>query len=279
MSPMKGKLTTLGRKQGLPDSEHWRRVMQHSVQAIGTANLDNLIDRTVESIRAEARVNRLAHAWSGGKDSQVLRWLFEQAGQWPSVLGMTTGLEWPAMLGWLTDNMPMGCDVIAQPLDLAWLRANPWMLFPQPGQNKPGDTGGSARRWFREVQHKSQRTFYARHKLDVLAVGRRRLDGNFVGKNAATRYTARGITRWSPLADWTHEEVFAVLMRERIPMPPCYDWPRGFQIGTGPWPARQWTENHDHGWSECWTIDPMVVRLAATQLPEAADWMVRNGQH
>jgi len=259
----------LGRKQAHPESGAWTDAMRRAREAIDRADLDRLIDQTVDRVRREKQRGRLAYGWSGGKDSQALRFVMEQAGVDLAVLGMTVGLEWPAMLRWQTDHLPLGCDIIARPLDLAWLRAHPAMLFPQ-GRYGP--------HWFHIVQHASQRLYVKRERVAVLALGRRRKDGNYVGPPGEDRYRDKhGTTRWAPLADWTHEEVFALLDAYRLPLPPCYDWPRGYQVGTGAWPARQFTRNPDQGFAESWTIDASVIRAAAPELPAAAAWMARRG--
>lgn len=262
---------SLGRKQGISDQRRWREAAARAAETVPAPRLDELVERTVDRILAETNAGRhVAYAWSGGKDSQVLRYVMERAGVHRCVIGMTSGLEWPAMLAWITEHMPPGCDVIAVDLDLPWLAKHPEMLFPQ-GRYGPA--------WFRLVQHRAQRQFVRAHGVELLALGRRRADGNYTGPAGADRYTDRhGVTRFSPLADWTHEEVFALIARERLPLPPCYDWPRGFQVGTGPWPARQWTRDWDHGFEECWQIDPDVIRQAARELPPAAEWMSRTGR-
>lgn len=264
-------MAALGRKQAIPDADAWRQAAVAARDSITDTELDELIDKTVTAVRAELKAgHRVAYGWSGGKDSQALRWIMEQAGAHECVLAMTAGLEWPAMLRWLSDQMPHGCEVRTVPLDLQWLARNPRMLFPQ---------GGDGPRWFTLVQHKVQAAYFRDQQLDLLALGRRRKDGNYTGPPGADRYTNKaGITRWSPLADWTHEQVFALIDRENIPLPPCYDWPRGFQVGTGPWPARQWTTSASHGFSECWEIDPTVVRQAAEIIPSARNWLLQTGK-
>jgi 3'-phosphoadenosine 5'-phosphosulfate sulfotransferase (PAPS reductase)/FAD synthetase len=263
-------MARLGRKQSIPDAGAWRQAAITAADSVPAAELDQLADQTVTAVRAELKAGRrIAYGWSGGKDSQALRWVMEQAGAGECVLAMTAGLEWPAMLRWLSDHMAAGCEARTVPLDLPWLARNPRMLFPQ---------GGDGARWFTLVQHKVQAAYYTDSRLDLLALGRRRADGNYVGPKGEDRYTNReGITRWSPLAAWSHEHVFALIARERIPLPPCYDWPRGYQVGTGPWPARQWTSSVAHGLAECWVIDPSVVRAAAEILPQARDWIEQEG--
>ncbi len=263
-------MTGLGRKQGIADQAAWEQAAEDAVRQVSAARLDDLIASTADRIRSEAARGRLAYGWSGGKDSQVLRLVAEEAGVADCVLVMTTGLEWPAMLRWQTDHMPPGCEIVTVPLDVPWLAAHPRMLFPQ---------GPDGPRWFSIVQHKGERQYYRRRGLDALLLGRRRKDGNYVGPAGRDKYTSRhGVTIWSPLADWTHEHVLALIARRRIPLPPCYSWPRGYQVGTGPWPARQWTSSPGHGFAECWQIDPSVIRAAAPDLPAAAAWMAATGR-
>lgn len=262
-------MTGLGRKQNLADPAAWLAARARAGEAWPAPALDDLVDRTVAEIRATTRGKRAAYAWSGGKDSIALGWLCEAAGITDCVLAISD-LEFPAFLTWVTDHMPDGLTVINTGPDLAWLREHPDMLFPQ---------GAKGPRWFTLVNHKGQRAYYDAHRLDVLLLGRRHADGNYTGPRGQTRYTNRhGTTRYSPLAHWSHEAVFALIDREHLPMPPCYDWPRGYQVGTGSWPARQWTRDVDHGFTEVWAIDPDVIRAAAPQLPAAANWLARTGR-
>ena len=39
-------------------------------------------------------------------------------------------------------------------------------------------------------------------------------------------------TRFSPIRHWTHEDVLAVAHYYDAPLPPFYDWPNGFIVGT-----------------------------------------------
>lgn len=257
----------LGQKQTSAEAA-WATAWETARDVYPDALLDPLLDRTITTIRTEAATRRVGYGWSGGKDSLALGYVMAAAGVGDCVMGMTSGLEYPAMLRWVTTHMPDGLTVRTVPLDLDWLAAHPAMLFPQAERGP---------RWFTLIQHKVQTSYFLAENLDVLALGRRRRDGNYIGPRGADRYTnKRGITRWAPLADWPHEAVMSLLIRENISLPPCYSWPRGFQVGTGAWPARQWTRDVDHGWCEVWDIDPNVVRDAAARLPSAGDWMRRS---
>lgn len=242
----------------------WRNIES----LVSKRELDDLIDRTVHDIQLVTRGKNVAYAWSGGKDSQALRFVCERAGVYECLMGMSD-LEWPAFLQWVTDNMPPGLEVINTHLDLAWLAKNPDMLFPSNSQ--------LAARYFRLIQHAAQKRYNDRHKLDMLLLGRRAQDGNYMGKDGSGIYTSKGVTRYSPCQHWRHVDVLAVCHYYKVELPPCYDWPRGFRVGTGCWSARQWTRSVDHGWSECWSIDPSVVVQASKVIPSAAQFMRSRG--
>ena len=230
---------------------------------------DALLERTVAAVKTLTTGKRAAFGWSGGKDSLALEVVCKRAGIHRCVFGMTDHLEYPAFLQWVTDHMPPGLTVLKNGWDLDWLAAHQPMLFPQ--------TSAIAGRWFSGVQHRAQREYYQRQRLDVLLLGRRRIDGNHVGTNAPANdggaiYTdSDGLVRYSPLADWSHEDVLACLVYEDLvdALPPFYRWPRGFRCGTHPWPARQWCNGIAHGWREVHSIDASIVVEAARKIDSA----------
>lgn len=212
-----------------------------------------LAAQRVRDLTREHRYQRVAFGWSGGKDSQGLRVVCEAAGVTNCVL-VISELEYPAFLAWATDHMPWGCHVEARPMDMRWLSAHQDWLFPTDAR--------TAGRWFKAVQHDGQRSFARRVRLDALVLGRRRADGNYCGTDGHYR-DRDGFARLSPCFDWSHEDLLCVLGAYEMPLPPCYGWPRGFRVGTGPWPARQWTTSLAHGWAEVASIDRTVVEHAA----------------
>ena len=251
--------STLGKKQGIDSQEIWQRAFQEA----SSFDIRGRIDQTVEQIRATVGHRDLAFGWSGGKDSIVLERILDLAGYRACVL-VITALEYRAFLQWVTDHMPKRLTVIRTRHDLDWLSRNPEMLFPA--------TADLAAKWFHQVQHWGQEQFVKREGFDLLAVGRRRKDGNYCGRDGM--YTnARGVTRYAPLADWTHEEVFAALHYFQASLPPCYSWPRGYQVGTGPWAARQFARNSAAAWDEVYQIEPGIVEDAARVLDGAKEFL------
>lgn len=256
------------RKQTL-EHEEFLLLWEAAADLVPTDVLDALIEHNLAEISATCAGRGAAFCWSGGKDSLVLQDLCELAGIAPGVM-VITDLEYPEFLQWATDHMPVGLTVIKRDrIDLEWLAGNPAMLFPQ--------TAAAASRWFALNQHAGQRRFYQQEPdVEVLVVGRRRADGNFIaGDNGV--YSSRGATYYAPIRDWNHAEVFAYIQRRELPLPPFYSWPRGFRVGTGPWPARQWCRDERHGWEEIYAIDPGVVHEAAARLPGAASFLEEAG--
>lgn len=256
-------MSNLGRKQRT-SNDNWVEAL-HNIEAhVSRDELDALVEKTVQDIREKTAGKTAAYAWSGGKDSIVLGKLCEMAGVNKSMIGVCD-LEYPAFMAWVDENKPAGCEVINTGQNLEWLSKHPEMLFPQDSK--------TAARWFSIVQHRAQRIFSQKQNIDVLILGRRRADGNYVGKQSNIYTDGKGVTRYSPLADWKHEHILAFVHYHDLPLPPIYGWHNGFVCGTHPWPARPKTGGEADGWREIYDIDPDVVRTAATLLPGAKAYL------
>ena len=128
------------------------------------------------------------------------------------------------------------------------------------------------------VQHRGQARYYKAHDLDMLLLGRRRADGNYVGKGSNIYTDGNGVTRYSPLSDWSHEAILAFIHYHKVPVPPIYEWKNGYSCGTHPWPARQWTGSVENGWKEVFEIDRRIVIDAAKTIPSAREFLEKNGK-
>jgi 3'-phosphoadenosine 5'-phosphosulfate sulfotransferase (PAPS reductase)/FAD synthetase len=233
---------------------------------VSKTQVDNRIDRTVEAMKPVLNNKRYGMAWSGGKDSVVLDHVIKQLGkEYPSCLGMTNDLEYPEFLSWVTVNMPDDLMVVNSGHSLLWLADNQEWLFPK--------TSEQAAKWFKAVQHHAQNKFVQAKRLDILLTGRRRLDMNYTGVNGIYTNKASGITRYSPLYDWTHEEVLACMSYYRLPVAPFYRWPNGFVVGSGNWAARQWTGSVFQGWRDIAAIDRTIVLKAAEYIDSAKEYV------
>ncbi len=96
----------LGQKLRSPN-QTWLDVIQNIKLLVPKPELDNLIERTVRNIKKKIKSGAgFGLAWSGGKDSQVLRFVLTETGyQLPAVLGLCD-LEYPAFLTWVEKNKP-----------------------------------------------------------------------------------------------------------------------------------------------------------------------------
>lgn len=262
----------LGKKKTLT-KENWNAAMQNIETIVPTAVLENRIGTTINEIQRLAKTKKLGLAWSGGKDSIALGWLMEQAGNFPSMLA-THHMEFPCFTQWVDKNQPEDLTIINSGHDISFLKKNPHLLFP---------TMEHGTFWAR-TYHVSQNKFFNDQKLDALVLGRRTQDGNYVGGKGQNIYTTkRGITRWSPIADWSHEETIALLKYAGLDLPHVYDHVRGFDVGTGGWQQRKGTSpdptSPRYGWAEVYGSHPEIVEEAATHnLPGAADYLERNHQ-
>ena len=249
----------LGRKQTIKN-EDWLNAVERIEELISREEIVSLVDSTVETIYQNTMGKKVAYAWSGGKDSIVLGKLCEMAGIHSCMMGICN-LEYPEFMEWVEKYRPSGLKVINTGQDLEWLKKHPEMLFPTDGK--------TAARWFSIVQHRAQAKYYQENELDLILLGRRIADGNYCGKSGGIYTDRNGVTRYSPLSDWKHEEILGVVHYYDLPMPPIYGWPKGYLCGTHPWPARQWTISAENAWREIYEIDPRIVRSVADHIESA----------
>lgn len=253
----------LGRKQSIKN-EDWLAVVDRIEELVSRAELDKMVEDTINEIRMQTVGKKAAYAWSGGKDSLVLGEICRQADVTKCMIGICN-LEYPDFLAWILEHKPENLEIINTRQDISWLEKHTEMLFPADSR--------AASRWFSIVQHQAQAKYYKAHDLDMILLGRRRADGNYCGKRGNIYTDSKGITRYSPLAGWKHEAVLAYIHYYNVPLPPIYRWPNGYLCGTHPWPARQWTGPEEKGWEEVYQIDPGIVKEAAKKFPGAKKFL------
>lgn len=249
----------LGKKQSIKNDD-WLKALSEIESLVSKAELDELVTTTVREIREQTAGKKAAYAWSAGKDSLVLGEICRMADITDCMLAVCD-LEYPAFVSWIHEHRPENLEIINTGQNMEWLKKHPEMLFPTDSK--------AAARWFSIVQHRAQAKYYKDHELDVMLLGRRRADGNYCGKGSNIYTNGKGITRYSPLAAWKHEEVLAYIHYYNVPMPPIYDWYNGYLCGTHPWPARQWTGSVENAWKEIYEIDTGIVIDAAKSVPSA----------
>ncbi len=253
----------LGRKQRIKNTD-WIETLDKIEQLVSEKELNQLVEKTLKEIKKKIKGKKAAYAWSGGKDSLVLGELCQRVGMMPCVL-VVCNLEYKAFMEWVEVHKPPELSVINTGQDINWLVSHPNMLFPQDSK--------CAAHWFHIVQHRGQEKYYKEQNLDMMLLGRRRADGNYVGRGGNIYTNAQGITRYSPLSDWTHEQILAYIHYHGLELPPVYGWKNGYLCGTHPWAARQWTGGVENAWAEIHVIDADIVIDAATYFQSAKEFL------
>ncbi len=259
----------LGRKQSIRN-EDWIEVFEKIEKLVSKEEIDVLVESTIQEIREVTRGKHSAYAWSAGKDSIVLGKICEMAGIKECMIAICE-LEYPEFISWVHEHEPEGLTVINTKQDIKWLSKHPDMLFPSDSK--------TASLWFKMIQHRAQAKYYKENNLDIIILGRRKIDGNYVGKGSNIYTDAKGITRYSPLANWGHEAILAFLHYYNLELPPIYGWEKGFLCGTHPWPARQHMESEEQGWKEVLAIDRKIVEAAADYFPKASDCLKEQNKN
>lgn len=223
----------------------------------------NVMTFTLNRIHSFMKGKKGAVAWSGGKDSVVLSHLAQEAGI-KRAFWVRNNLEYPAFIEWAKKNAPEEMSIINTQQDILWLAEHQEMIFPQNGR--------IAAKWFKIVQHTGQAFYFKKFRPDILLLGRRLADGNYCGEGGSYKDRA-GVVRYNPLYRWSHEDIFFYMVYYKLPFAPIYFEKNGFRVGTGPWPARQWTGSLENGWREVYDIDPEVVKIAASHIKSAEEFL------
>ena len=248
----------------LMTNEEWLELYSAAADIISAHEIDEMEERAVNEIRRTVAGKTAAYAWSGGSDSAVLSCLCQKAGITDCMIGICE-LEYPAFLDWMSRNAPERLTVINTKQDLEWLAAHQDMLFPQDS--------AIASRWYAIVQHAAQREYVKANDVDILVLGRRKADSNYCGRGSNIYTDHRGVTRYSPMAEWKHEHVLAYIQHRGLRLPPLYTWENGFRNGTHPWAARQHVADTADGWRVIYGIDPGIVLAASSHIESARAYL------
>ncbi|WP_394265181.1 hypothetical protein [Bergeyella zoohelcum] len=254
----------LGKKQ-TSNNDDFIKVWDNIENYVSKDEMDELVSKTISDIQEKTSGRKTAFSWSGGKDSIALEIVCEKAGITDCILAVSSPIEYSMFTKWMQENKPKGLQIIDVNIGLDYVAKNPQMLFPN---------SSNAAKWFKKIQHKVQKQYFFENGLDILILGRRLQDGNFVGKGTNIYTNNEKITRFSPLYQWKHEHVLASIhYYKNRNIPPIYHTPNGWIVGTGVWPARQFTENEFKAWEELYEIDKNIVLNGAEYFQSARDFL------
>lgn len=258
----------LKRKQSATNAE-WLEAVKEIENTVPKTEITELTEKAISEIKSKTAGKKCAYAWSAGKDSIVLGDVCRKSGITDSMIAVTD-LEYPAFLNWIEENKSENCTLINVGYDIEWLSKHQNLIFPQDS--------ATAAHWFSIVQHKAQRQYFKENNLDIILLGRRKADGNYVGKGDNLYTDGKGVTRYSPLSEWSHEHLLAYIYYNKLSLPPIYGWKNGYVCGTHPWPARQWTGSIENGWKEVYEIDKSIVEKAAEYIQSAKAFLGGDAQ-
>lgn len=264
----------LTKKQNITDNQEWLNAYNDATRLFSRSDIKTLEADTIRLIqRATTGFSNVCSGWIAGKDSLVLDKVLQKSGiKYTPV--MWSGINnYPAVTEWISKNKPN--NLITEVIDkftLDYLEKHPDYLFCK---------NGTRQNWMSE-KWKRYKKDIAKHGFDLFIVARRLKDGNVCGKKENDYIVKRDFTTFSPLAEWSHEQLLAYIQYENIELPPFYSYPRGFLIGSvamGEWterPAMSLTENEV--WQELYEIDKSIVENAAHTLTSAKLFLAEKEQ-
>ena len=237
------------------DEQKWWNVINNIEKYVSRAEVEIATAEVLDRIKTITTNKKVAYAWSGGKDSLVIADLCKRAEIIKSFC-LVTELEYPQWLKFLQENKPPNCEIINVGYDLDFIAKHSELLFA---------VGKLEQFWNINIRQKNFKKYIQKNKLEVLILGRRKIDGNFCGKKGL-RLSNDNCIIYSPIFDWSHELLFAYMHYNKIELPFIYKLQRGFNFGTHLWVERD-------TFQEVYDIDPSIVIKAAEKIPDARKWL------
>lgn len=260
----------LNKKQNIKENQDWLDTFAHCTEVCSQEHIEKLTIDTINTIRRVSKnYNNICSGWIAGKDSIVLDHILNRSGiKFTPIMWRGTN-EWPQMKRWIENNKPDNIIFeIIDKFDFNFLEKHPDYLFCKKNTRQ----NWMAEKWKRQNQD------IKKYGFDLFILARRLKDGNQCGsKENDFRQEKEGYTAFSPLAEWSHEEMLAYIKYNNIELPPFYSYKRGFLIGSiamGEWTeyaALNKTENEV--WDEIWDIDKSIVENASKYLTSAREYM------
>lgn len=266
----------LNKKQQIADNSEWLKAFEKCTDSITRAEIAALEYRTIQLIRKVANHYRKpCSGWIAGKDSLVLDRILQKAGIRYTPIMWRGVNEYPSMVEWIAENKPRNLieEVIGK-YSLEFLETHPDYLFC---------SNGTRQKWM-STKWTRQRKDIAKHGFDLFITGRRLKDGNICGTKESGYVVEKegsSYATFSPLAEWSHEQLLAYIKYENILLPPFYTYKRGFLIGSvamGEWTERPMLDKtEDEVWDELYEIDPSIVIGASKTLTRAKRYLEKRG--
>lgn len=255
----------LNKKQNIKDNSEWLKAFDECTKLYSREHIQSLEERTIKLIQSATKdYKNICSGWIAGKDSLVLDKVLQKSGiKYTPV--MWRGInEYPDMVKWIAENKPDNLiEEVITKYSLDFLEEHPDYLFCQ---------NGTRQKWMATKWQRYKKDI-AKHGFDLFVVARRLKDGNLCGSKENGYIVKKDYSTFSPLAEWTHEELLAYIKYENIELPPFYSYDRGFLIGSVA--MGEWTERPamnlpvNEVWQELYDIDKSIVINASKKLSSA----------
>lgn len=212
-------------------------------------------------------------AYSGGKDSLVLRALVDEVIDKPKYINCALENEFPSFEKWLYTTAPKDMIIVkchAYPLE--WINHHLDYLFPVEAKQQ----GAYVQEWSKPTYK-----YMKQYGYDRMIIGRRIADSNFCGQRdehglRSTYRASIGIRAYSPIAEWSHTQLLAFIQYFGIRLPEIYSWPNGFRFGTHRWvERRRLNGKYCDTFDEIMRLEPEVI-ISSRNVLDVAD-MYLNG--
>lgn len=246
----------LGRKKN-NSNEEWKRAFDVADKLIPKTQAEDIVCEAVNRLKLELRGETPVCCWSGGKDAQVVRLIYELAGFDVFTMGSCREIEYPAFLKWVDENKPDGLEIYQADIDVRLFNRKPRLIFPE--------TAADAYWYYQNINQQAWKKSAAKHGASCIVLGHRALDGNQKGKT--WEVDGRPVRKVFPIWELTHEEIFAIIKHFDLPLAPFYGWKNGFVEGTHTVLARSGKAGKREAARDVCEIDPEILPRLAKKIP------------
>lgn len=252
-------------------NEYYRYLYEHADEIVSKERVDELEKRAIQLIKEVCpKYKNVCVGYSAGKESLVVLLLMQKSLCQHTPVIWQTIFQWTSVMKWLEANKPAGLVTVTIERP-SWkdLEEKPSLLFP----STPDDNN-----WWMSKKWIAQKRYFKENGVDLFVTGRRIGDGNNCGKkeNNYVR-NAKLYDVFSPVSEWSEEELFAYMIYNGLKLPPNYETLNGFLQGSGAWAERMCYGNTAATVKEQWDIvyqeDANIVIEASKYLTAARQYL------
>lgn len=202
----------------------------YETPSVSKTEIEALTIEAVERIKTVAKnYKNIFCGWTGGKDSLVIADLLDKGNVPYTPINFITSYEFQSFMDFIDQIKPNNLKThYADAYYLPHLNVDGGLLFLK----RPKSLG----EWIKKKLVIQRRTL-GYYECDLFVTGRRIEDKNFCGRKEDNYLApAKTYPTFSPIAEWTNEQILAYMKYNELPLAPLYYYKNGFSNGTGGWP-------------------------------------------